>query len=148
SVAVAGAGTTTTLANVQAALNAIPALVGNFTAFGGAGGPFIIVFNNAQTGRASRRETATFATNTATPGTLSDGIGNEVQTLAVSGANAGQTLTLAFAGVNGSVAVAGAGTTTTLANVQAALNAIPALVGNFTALGGAGGPFIIVFNNA
>src|SRR5207237_939490 len=47
SVTTGGSGTS--LAAVQTALNSIPALAGNFQAFGGAGGPFTIVLGLEQT---------------------------------------------------------------------------------------------------
>ena len=76
---------------------------------------------------------------------------NEVQTLTLTAGAGGDTFKLTYDGVESSVAVTmpgGGFAATLLADVQACLNGIPALVGNHTTTGAAGGPFTITFNGS
>lgn len=73
---------------------------------------------------------------------------NEVQTLTLTAGAGGDTFKLTYDGAESSVAVTmpgGGFAATLLADVQACLDGIPALVGNVTATGSAGGPFTITF---
>src|SRR6185312_11929024 len=91
---------------------------------------------------------ASLTGGTVTPSTARDGAGNELQTLTLGGTSGG-TFTVSFGGVaaTGSLTFT-TGTAPTAASLQTYLNTIAALNGNVTVLGGDGGPFFIVFNNA
>src|SRR5207244_1476406 len=73
-----------------------------------------------------------------------DGFGNEVQVIGMSG-TAG-TFTLAYNGASGA-ALTSPFTALTAAQVQANLIAIPGLNGNVTVFGANGGPYTVVFMN-
>lgn len=72
---------------------------------------------------------------------------NEVQTLTVSAGAAADTLKLTYDGVESSaVTIPGGGIgAITAAQIQTAIDSIPALVGNATVSGPVGGPFVITF---
>jgi len=80
------------------------------------------------------------------PSTLSDGTGNEVQTLTVSGTADG--FWLSYNGSFGFPSIDAPYTTLTASDVENTLNTIPALNGNVTVIGADAGPFTIVFRNA
>lgn len=69
---------------------------------------------------------------------------NEIQRLSITGP-AGGSVTPAFEGVNGLPLVITSGLPLTAAQVQASLNAIPALAGKITVSGASGGPFDVTF---
>ena len=93
--------------------------------------------------------TANTLTGTGTFGvsnfTISEGTGNEVQTLSsIAGAGGGDSITIAFNGVAATTALT-APAMRTAAEVQTNLETIPVLTGNVMVVGATGGPFTIVF---
>lgn len=137
-----------TAAQVVASLVTIPYLNGAVTVVGAPGGPFLIVFAGALSGadvpaidvsNVAGGATASIATN-------ADGLGNEVQSLTLGGG--GGTFVPVFNGyVSPTQVTFTPGTAPTAATLQTSLTAIPALTGNVSVVGPAGGPFLIVFNN-
>ncbi len=128
----------TTAAAVLNNLNTIPALVGKVSVTGSIGGPFTISTNNLAAGTVSsliraNTNSVTVATNTQTLGLVANGTTN----LSFNGATATSPL---------AVTTGAAGTTS--ASVQAALNTIPGLAGQATAVGANGGPFTITFSGS
>ena len=75
---------------------------------------------------------------------------NEVQTLTLTAGAGGDTFKLTYDAVESSaVTIPGGGfAAVPLADIQTALTSIPALAGNYTATGSAGGPFTITFNGS
>lgn len=75
---------------------------------------------------------------------------NEVVTFTPTAGLATETFTLTFGGVDSSVVTLPVGgfASLTLAAVQAALDSIPALLGNITATGATGGPFTLTFGGS
>ncbi|MCY2990952.1 MAG: Ig-like domain-containing protein [Planctomycetota bacterium] len=81
---------------------------------------------------------------TVAPSTLTEGSGNEVQTLTLGGESG--TVMLSFGGANGAVLTAPyAGLQ--VSELQANLDGIAGLAGNVLALGATGGPFTLVYGN-
>lgn len=139
---------------IQAALQAIPALSGNVSVSGPAGGPWLVSFNNALAGLdVSALTSATVVSGsgdtTVSVGELTRGGGiypivSEQQTLTVgAGTNS---MHFVFNGVTSPAGSFSATTTPTA--VQGYLNNIPALSGNVSVTGANGGPFTITFTNA
>src|SRR5439155_19264971 len=91
-----------TAAVVLNSLSAIPGLAGNVAVFGANGGAqFLIVFINAlANANVPQMTTTTTGGTTATPATVTDGYGNEVQSVTLGGTSGG-TVTPAFNGSPG-----------------------------------------------
>ena len=111
-------GSTPDAAAVQANLDAIPALTGNVSVTGPAGGPYVITFSNGLTGvNVSQLTTAVTGSVTATPATTTEGSAPD--------AAAVQTNLNAIAALTGNVAVtgtAGGPYTITFSNALTGLN--------------------------
>ena len=146
---------------IAANLNGIPALNGNITVSGPNGGPFNIVFKGALAAKPAATLVATVGFGSAaavsttrllgtlpsvTPNTVVEGTGNEVQVLSVAGVVG--SFRLSYNAVNAVAPINAPYTALLAATVQNSLNSIPFLAGNVTVIGGAGGPFTIVFRNA
>ncbi|MCY2987328.1 MAG: hypothetical protein NTY19_05610, partial [Planctomycetota bacterium] len=126
------------VSELQANLEGIAGLAGNVTALGAMGGPFTLVYGNVLAGRnLPLLGTAVTDAAAANAAPVSDGVRvDTVQTLTFSGASG--SVTLWYDGVAGT-----AFTTYDQANVQAALDSIPALNGNVTVTGS--DPFTLSF---
>src|SRR5262249_33445741 len=92
-------GSNPTQAEMLAHLNSIPARNGKLAVLGGTAGPFLIVFNNnLAASNVPLLTTAVTGGTTATPALVSDGIGNELQSVTLGGTSGG-TFTMSFGGV-------------------------------------------------
>ena len=137
-----------TQALMLAHLNTIPALNGNVTVLGAAGGPFTLVFNNSL---ANTNVPQLFTSNagglTSVVATIAEGQ-NELQMITLGGLTGGTAL-LSFNATASTdpPMVFVPGSTPTAAAVLTHLSTIPALAGNINVVGGNGGPFYVAFKN-
>ena len=133
---------------IQTQLNTIFG-AGNTLVLPGAADVYTIAFMG-NLANANLDEITTDVTNlgggSATPATLLQGAGNEVQSLTLGGV-ASDTVTLAFNTILASAPLTAPFTGLTAAQLLANLNTIPALTGNVAVIGAVGGPFQIVFRN-
>ncbi len=126
------------LADIQACLAGIPALVGNVTVTGAAGGPFDITFNGSLAGTNVGDVTMTSKTGAA------DG---NIATITTGSTDS---FKITFSAVESSIVniPSGGFAQVTLTQIQTALTSIAALVDNYTATGSTGGPFTVTFNGS
>lgn len=143
------AGATTVQAAIDTLLNTTYGFAtGSAATVSGTPGAYVLTFKGPLAGANLPSMTVAGSTGlTPVVTTLHDGVGSEVQTLALGGTSGG-TFTPAYNGVSATGALNfTTGSSPTAAQVQTNLGTIGGLSGNVTVIGPATGPFSIIFNN-